>query len=110
MPTTRPPQAKHTEQNVLNDSFDEAFNVLAIENLGYDGSGLQRMNANNLQIYTIASGEYTYFCFSAPGTPQATAGWRIFRIDGSGNLMFADADADYDNVATDPTVLTYSYS
>jgi hypothetical protein len=31
MAITRSPQAKHSEQNVLNDSFDADYNVLMVE-------------------------------------------------------------------------------
>lgn len=98
-----------TSQYTDNSSFDSEFGVYAYEGLGYDGSRLQRLDADNLQIYSVASGGYTYFCFSRPGTALATAGWKIFRLDSNANLMYADANANYDNVATDPTALSYSY-
>jgi hypothetical protein len=78
--------------------------------MGYDGKNLQRMNADNQQIYSVTDGGYTYFCFAAPGTALADAKWRIFRLDGSANLLYADYNANYDNVATDPTLLDYGYS
>ena len=37
-------QTKRNEQNVLVNSFDEDFNVLAVELVGYDGSALQRIS------------------------------------------------------------------
>ena len=97
-------------QELQNSTFDSGFGVLTTEGLGYDGQSLQRLNADNQQIYSVTSGIYTYFCFAAPWTALATAKWRIFRLDTEANLMFADADANFDNVATDPTSLSYSYA
>jgi len=36
-------QTKRSEQNVLVRSFDEDFNILAVEMIGYDGTNLQRI-------------------------------------------------------------------
>lgn len=111
MPITRvKAQQKYSEQNVANSSYDEDFHVAVTEGLGFDGQALQRLNANNRQIYSIADGGYTYFCFAAPGTALSIDKWMVFRLDSNANLMYADGDADYDNVATDPTILSYSYS
>jgi hypothetical protein len=99
-----------TSQYMDNSSFDGEFGIHAREVLGYDGSNLQRLNADNLQIYSVTDGGYTYFCFAAPGTDLDDPGWRIFRLDGDGNLIYADADANYDNVASDPTILYYDYT
>ena len=101
---------KHTVQNMMNWSFDPVTNMNMVEPVGFDGQTMSRMWSSNLQIYTVSSGGYDYFCFAAPGTAQATAKWAIFRLDGSGNLMYADANTNFDNVATDPTLLTYAYS
>jgi len=93
-----------------NLGFDIDFNVPVVETLGYDGQNLQRTVTDNLQIYHLVNGGYDYFCFSAPGTALATAGWMIFRLDSDTNKMYADANANFDNVATDPTALDYWYS
>lgn len=98
-----------SEQTLLKRSIDDEFEVLATEGLGYDGQSLQRLNADNLQIKVVESGGYTYFCFAKPGTTEATAKWRVFRLDSTGNLLYADGNANYDNAATDPTALNYTY-
>ena len=94
----------------MNAGYDQDFDMPAVENLGYDGQNLQRMNAGNLQIYSTSGAGYTYFCFSAPGTALATAKWQVFRVGTGANLLYADHNANYDNIATDPTLLTYNYS
>lgn len=100
----------NTEQDVLNAAFDDEFQIIKTSNYGTDGQNLQRSLADNLQIKSVYSGGYTYFCFAAPGTAEATAKWRCFRLDDSINLMFADGNANFDNAATDPTSLTYKYA
>ena len=56
------------------------------------------------------SGDYTYIAFAPPGTAEATAGWKVMRLDSSGGLKitFADGDSKYDNSATNLTSLDYS--
>lgn len=87
---------------------------------GWDGDNMQAIKVRidptgalagaDEQIKSVNSGDYTYFCFAQPGTAEATASWKIFRIDTDGNKLYADGDADYDNAASDPTLLTYSYT
>jgi len=113
MPTNRDNNnAKRSEQNVLNSSYDQDFDVLATEGLGYDGVGLQRMPAKALAIKITESGNYTYIALAKPGTAQATNKWQVKRIDeseaGSVVVTFADGDCNFNNVATDLTALTYS--
>lgn len=110
MTITKLPQAKLSEQNVLNTSYDSDYDVLVVEPVGFDGQALQRLKAQNLQIKRVNDGTYDYFCFSAPGTAVATAKWQVFRLDSSANLMYADADANFDNIASDPTLLDYKYA
>lgn len=99
-----------SEQTILEKVFNPTYNILNVGAYGFDGKGLSILNSSNLQIYSVSSGGYNYFCFAAPGTALADANWQIFRIDGDGSLIYADANANYDNVATDPTLLSYSYS
>ena len=57
------------------------------------------------------SGSYTYVGIAAPGTAQATAKWQCSRIDksvsGTTIITWADGSANFDQVATDLTILTY---
>ena len=41
-------QTKRTEQNIFNNSYDEDFDVVAVEILGYDSTGnaLRRIKVN----------------------------------------------------------------
>jgi hypothetical protein len=110
MPITKPSQAKHSEQNILNDSFDEEAGVSTIQPLGFDGVNIQRMTADALALKVTVDGTVTYLGISAPGTAQATAKWQCKKIDATTGtiITWADGDANFDNVATDLTSLSYS--
>lgn len=106
----RPPQAKHSEQNVLNNSYDEDFDVSATEALGYDGQSLQRKLADALAQKVTVSGSVTYVAIAAPGTSQSDNKWQVKKIDATTGVVitWADGNADFDNTSTDLTALTYS--
>lgn len=106
------PTIDKTEQGILNRSFDEDYQTLVFQALGFNGVGLQRFIADSLAMKITESGSYTYFAFAAPGTAQATNKWQAFRIDesvsGTMAITWADGNANFDNVATDLTSLSYS--
>lgn len=59
-----------------------------------------------------ANGLLEYLCEAEPGTALATAQWRIrkFVYDSDGfntQVLWCDSDRKFDNVATDPSLLTY---
>jgi len=96
--------------HIFNQSFDRETQTLLIQSLGYDGQGIQRPLADNLAIKVTVSGSITYVGIAAPGTAQATAKWQCKKIDETTGTVvtFADGDANFDNVATDLTALTYT--
>ena len=99
-----------SEQTLLKRSIDDEFEILAVELLGYDGNSLVRQAADEQQIKSVQSGDYYYFCFAPVGTAEATAAWKCFRVDSIGKKVYADGNADYDNAASDPSALTYTYA
>jgi len=108
--TKSTPTIKNSVQNNIGSSFDEDFGVLATEGLGYDGVNLQRLGADNMAVKITVSGTDKYVGLAKPGTAQATAKWQVMKIDtASGTVItWADGDSDFDNVATDLPVLSYS--
>lgn len=58
-----------------------------------------------------AVGSITYIASATPGTAQATAAWQVQKVDesvaGTTVITWADGNANFDNVATDLTALTY---
>lgn len=104
------PQNKQDVQYMENASWHSTLEILTRLSLGYDGQNLQLQPANAMAIKITTSGTSTYVGKAAPGTAQATAKWQCFKIDESSGLVitYADGDANFDNVATDLTSLTYS--
>jgi hypothetical protein len=101
---------QHSLTHMGNASFDKDLQMNMTEGVGFDGKGLVKQEADDLQIKIVNDGTYTYICKARVGTAESEASWKIYRIDATGNKMYADADLIYNNIATDPTILTYSYS
>jgi hypothetical protein len=99
-----------SEQDVANSSFDKDFGVSTVEDLSFDGLNLQRAIAQSVAMKITVSGDVTYLAIAAPGTTQATARWQVRKLDATSGLVitWADGNADFDNVATDLTALSYS--
>lgn len=104
------PQIKFSEQNILNNVYDDIIKTLATTGYGWNGQQAEAFNADNLATKITVSGSYTYVAKAAPGTDQATAKWQCKKIDESSGtvITFADGDANFDNVAIDLPSLTYS--
>ena len=108
--TKAPDKINKSTQEMQNLGFDTEFNVPTVEPLGYDGVALQRFGADAMAVRITVSGTNKYIGLAAPGTAQASALWQAFKIDtASGTVItWADGDANFNNVATDLTVLSYS--
>lgn len=61
-------------------------------------------------VKTTVAGAITYVAKAQPGTAQADAEWQAYKVDEtSGTIItWADGNADFDNIATDLTTLSYS--
>ena len=103
-------QVKYTEQNVLNNIYESALKAIVVLNAGYTGSGTQLPIADSMAVKITESGTTTYIGIAAPGTAQSASTWQCKKIDESSGMVltWADGNADFDNVATDLTALTYS--
>jgi hypothetical protein len=104
---------KHTEQAVLNGAVDDNFDPspLLVEDQEFDGTNLLKKVSKLTAKKITTSGNFTYVATAPIGTAQATAGWQVKRIEVSGNdtiITWADGDANFDNIATDLTGLTYA--
>lgn len=79
--------------------------------LGWPGK--KTIDVTGLQATKITeSGNYTYIGKAVIGSSQANAVWQCMRIDesvaGTTVITWADGDANYNNIATDLTALSYS--
>lgn len=103
---------EQSEQNILNEAKEKDFNAITVISGEYDGVNLQHPQSSNLALKVVESGSYTYVCVAPTGTSQATALWQCKKVDesvaGTTVVTWADGDAEFNNVATDPTALTYS--
>ena len=104
------PQAKYSEQYILYNIYEQALKAIAVLGVGYDGVSSQLPIADSLAVKVTESGTTTYIATAAPGTAETTAKWRCFKVDESSGtvITWADGDANFDNIATDLTALTYS--
>jgi len=97
-------------QEIQNLSFDTDYNALVFENLGYDGVSLQRGLGESMAVKVTVVGDITYVGIASPGTAQTTAKWQCKKIDETTGVVitWADGNANFDNVSTDLTSLSYS--
>jgi hypothetical protein len=59
-------------------------------------------------VRVLESSEFTYVGLAIPGANTADSVWRCMRIDDDGNVLHADGDTAFNNIATDLTALSYS--
>jgi hypothetical protein len=100
-----------TSQEIDNWSFDETYNVAVSLPLGSDGTSVLKETSKQVAKKITVSGDNTYIAIAPIGTSQATAGWQAKKIAVSGGdttITWADGNANFDNVATDLTSLSYS--
>jgi hypothetical protein len=80
---------------------------------GGDDLGIPGKKIIPVDYYAVkvtVSGTITYVALALPGTAQSTAKWQVKKVDETTGtiITWADGNADFDNVATDLTALTYS--
>lgn len=64
------------------------------------------------QLNSESDANYTYYAFAPPGTPLNKQGWKVFRVSKAEPTvkMFADGNANFDNVGSGLAALNYSWS
>ena len=64
----------------------------------------------NYAMKITESGNNTYIAWANPGTAEATAAWKVMKMNDATGLVITWADGDllFNNVATDLTLLDYS--
>ena len=97
-----------TTQAILNANCDETGKL----NVGVGTWNGTSWIASSLDyaVKVTEVGAVTYLGKAKPGSSQASAVWQAKKIDGSSGtvITFADGNANFDNVATDLTALSYS--
>ena len=101
---------KSRDDNELN-KFVESTTVTglpAVAVVNPDGTDVSA--GGEFAIKVTVSGDVTYVGKAIVGTAQATAKWQAQKIDETSGtvITWADGDADFNNLATDLTALSYS--
>jgi hypothetical protein len=90
-------------------SSQASLSTITADNIGKFTS--LHYNEIPMAMKVVVSGTDTYVCLAAVGSLEANAVWRIKKIAVAGDVTtttWADGDADFNNIATDPTLLSYS--
>lgn len=103
---------KHTEQAVLNDARDESFDPapLIVQSNEFDGENLLKKQTDLVAMKVTKGTGVTYIGIAPIGSSQSDPVWQCHLITVSGNdtvFTWADSNANFDNIATDLTALTY---
>ncbi len=94
---------KRSEQQVLNNSVDDAFDILAVEHMNYDPSGvLKRKTAENLSVRVAVDtgdGNVTYIGKATAGSSESDAVWQIQKVDETSGteITWEDGNDNFDN-------------
>lgn len=105
---------KDTDQSVqeaLNRSFDWDFHKLYVEPVDSDGTNALRQTSKLVAVKITTSGTDTYVGKAPIGTAQSAAAWQAKKIAVSGSdttITWAGGTANFNQVATDLTALSYS--
>lgn len=80
-----PNQAKRSPQYIQNASYDEDFNVLAVEMLVYDSSSgtLKRLTTDTLGAYKANDIEEASSTLTYVGKEDSAGNWLVVKIDES---------------------------
>lgn len=116
-----------SEQDILNQSYDVLYRVLAVMMLGTDGTNAVRLKTNSqgevivsntggeqaLQLDDVSTTNMTYIGLAPIGTLTSAASWQIKKLDESATpttlkILWADGNDTYDNIWDNRTSLTYS--
>lgn len=102
---------RDSEQSLLNQSFDYESRLLIVEPASFDGTSMLREVSKQTAVkITVVAGD-TYVAKAPIGSDQASAVWQAKKIStaaGTTTITWADGNANFDNVSTDLTILTYS--
>jgi hypothetical protein len=110
---------KYSEQNILNESFDKDFGVLAVELLGYDPitDSIKRVTIDALNHYATNDVDNNNKKNVYEGLETSDGSWQIVNIVTTGKIIsnrYATITnnptyTSYASAFTDRATLTYDY-
>jgi hypothetical protein len=97
-----------TVQAILNAACDPVTGQLVVGTGVWNGTAWVA-SSTDYAVKVTEVGAVTYLGKAAPGSAEASAVWQAKKIDASSGtkITFADSNANFDNIATDLTTLTY---
>lgn len=101
----------YSPQEVANREHDAPLHLKRVMPYGQSGpSSATGLRSDMMATKVTVSGSITYVGYAAPGSAQSSAVWQAFKVDETTGTVvtWADGNANFDNVATDLTALTYS--
>jgi hypothetical protein len=105
------PTAKQFDsQEIDNFEHDHSLRVKKVMPYGWNGQSAVADPPKAMATKVTTSGSATYVAKAAPGSAESASVWQAKKVDTSSGVVitFADGNANFDNVATDLTALTYS--
>ena|SRR5258708_337590 len=115
MPTKPAIKIKYSSQEIDNLSFDEDTLTRVVSPLGFDGQGVQRLNADGmeLQIDYVGGTNPIYLAIAAPGSLTSEAKWQIKKLtfDGNNNItaiQYANGSPSFNAIYDNRASLSYS--
>ena len=111
-----PNQAKRSPQYIQNASYDEDFDVLAVEMLTYDSASgtLKRLTTDTLGAYKANDVDEASSTLTYVGKEDSAGSWLIVKIDESSgtSIQYAtvknnSGTSDYSTAWTGRASLTY---
>ncbi len=100
-----------TVQEGFNRSYNFDLSKLMVMIAGFDGTNALLETSKLTAVKVTVSGSDTYIGKAAIGSAQSAAVWQAKKVTVTGGdtvITWADGDGNFDNIATDLTLLTYS--
>ena len=97
----------HVQLPVSTDIDDLRDQIMAM--LVSGGIGFLASVFEDVTFREVLDSGFTYIGTAVPGSVTGDAVWKIIRItDADNTVLFADGDADFDNIFDDVLILSYS--
>ncbi len=103
---------QYTTQDILNESFNDAYKILQLAGYQFDGTAFQPVSggAQAIQLDSTTTANTVYVGVAPPGTATSSGSWQIQKIDTSSGVgvTWANGNGDYSNIWDNRASLSYS--
>ena len=84
-------------------------NQLMVHDASADAGATELVVSNTYSRIIISNATYTYSMWAPAGSLSANNVWRVSRTDNGGSRMWADGNTNFDNIASNYSILTYTF-